>query len=194
MIQHLKTLFSQFGLPDILVNDNLPVLNFKISCWLMVSSIGSHHHTTHLVMVQLPDQYNCSVTRVIDGGKKFEVMFWLNLVTRVEQKQQQQKQNQDAHAVSCQFQVEEEVYVRDFRPGHTWLQGKIVKCSGSVSYRIKLDNGQVVRRHQDHLRRWSTAALILTDDITVDRSNIEKAPRWNPPRNRRCPSHYTIWS
>ena len=29
-----------------------------------------------------------------------------NLVTRVEQKQQQQKQNHDAHAVSCQFQVE----------------------------------------------------------------------------------------
>ena len=39
-----------------------------------------------------------------------------NLVTKVEQKQ---KQNHDAHAVSRQFQVEEEVYVRDFKPGHT---------------------------------------------------------------------------
>ena len=77
-----------------------------------------------------------------------------NLVTRVEQKQQQQKQNHDAHAVSHQFQVEEEVYFKDFRPGHTWLQGKIVKCSGPVSYRIKLNNGQLVRRHQDHLRNY----------------------------------------
>ena len=109
-----------------------------------------------------------------------------NLVTRVEQKQQQQKQNHDGHAVSHQFQVEEEVYVKDFRPGHTWLQGKIVKCSGPVSYRIKLNNGQLVRRHQDHLRKRSTLALILTDDITIDGSNVERAllqPRRNPPHN-----------
>ena len=82
----------------------------------------------------------------------------------------------------------------DFRPGHTWLQGKIVKCSGPVSYKIKLDNGQLVRRHQDHLRRRSTSAFILTDDITVDSSNVERAPlqpRQNPPRNRRCPNRYT---
>ena len=40
--------------------------------------------------------------------------------------------------------------MRDFRPGHTWLPGKIVKCSGPVSYRVKIGDVQVVRRHQDH--------------------------------------------
>ena len=128
-------------------------------------------------------------------GRNLKTRFDLlkpDLVTRVEQKQQQKK-NHDAHAVSRQFLVEEEVYVRDFRQGHTWLQGKIVKCSGPVSYKVKLDNGQVIRRHEDHLRRRSTPALILTDDI-VDTPNVERAPnqpRRNPPRNRRCPNRYT---
>ena len=74
-----------------------------------------------------------------------------NLTTRVEQKQQQQKHNHDTHAVPRKFQEREEVYVRDFRPGHTWLPGKIVKCSSPVSYKVQFDNDQIVRRHQDHL-------------------------------------------
>ena len=80
-----------------------------------------------------------------------------NLTVRVEEKQQQQKHTHDTHAVTRQFDKGEEVYVRDLRPGHTWLQGKVVKCSGPVSYRVKIDNGQVIRRHQDHLRKRSTS-------------------------------------
>ena len=76
-----------------------------------------------------------------------------NLTTRVEQKQQQQKHNHYTHAVPRKFQEGEEVYVHDFRPGHTWLPGKIIKCSGPVSYKVQFDNDQIVRRHQDHLRK-----------------------------------------
>ena len=41
-------------------------------------------------------------------------------------------------------------------------------------------------RHQDHLRRQSIPALILTDDIIVENPSVERAPnqpRQNPPRN-----------
>ena len=64
----------------------------------------------------------------------------------------------------------------------------------SVNYKVKLDNGQVTRRHQDHLRRQSTPALILIDGIIVDNPNVERAPnqpRRNPPCNLRCPNRYT---
>ena len=116
-----------------------------------------------------------------------------NVSTRVEQKQQQQKDNYDTHAVPRQFEEEEGVYVRDFRPGHTWLPGKIVKCSGPVSYRVKIGDGQVVRRHQDHLRKRSTPALVRTDDICTENATIEtvpQRPRRNPTRNRRCQNRY----
>ena len=76
-----------------------------------------------------------------------------NLTTRVEHKQQQQKHSHNTHAMLWKFQEGEEVYVRDFRPDHTWLPAKIVKCSGPVSYKVQLNNDQIVRRHQDHLRK-----------------------------------------
>ena len=86
----------------------------------------------------------------------------------------------------------EEVYVRDFRPGHTWLPGKIVKCSGPVSYKVQLDNDHIVRRHQDHLQKRSSPALIMTED--TGNPIVEAAPkqlRRNPHRTRRCPDRYT---
>ena len=115
-----------------------------------------------------------------------------NLTTRVEQKQQQQKHNHDTHAVPRKFQEGEKVYVRDFRPSHTWLPGKIVKCSGPVSYKVQFDNDQIVRRHQDHLRKQSSPALIMTED--TGNPIVEAEPRRlrrNPHRTRHCPDRYT---
>ena len=105
-----------------------------------------------------------------------------NLTMQVEQKQQQQKLNHDAHAVSQRFQEREEVYVQDFRPSHAWLPGNIVKCSGLVSFRVKIDNGQVVCRHQDHLRKQSTPTLIMTDDTSTDNPMIKTSAQ-QPQRN-----------
>ena len=56
------------------------------------------------------------------------------------------------------------MYVCDFRPGHTWLPGKIVKCFGPVSYKVQFDNDQIVRRHQDYLQKRSSPALIMTEE------------------------------
>ena len=67
------------------------------------------------------------------------------------------------------------MYVHDFRPGHTWLPGKIVKCSGPVSYKVQVDSDQIVRRHQDHLRKRSSPSLIMTED--TGNPIVETAPR-----------------
>ena len=98
-----------------------------------------------------------------------------NLTTRVEQKQQQQKHNHDTHAVPQKFQEGEEVYIRDFRPGHTWLPGKIIKCSGPVSFKVQFNNDQIGHRHQSHLQKQSSPALIMTED--AGNPVIEAAPR-----------------
>ena len=65
--------------------------------------------------------------------------------------------------------------VRNFATGALWLQGTVVNVTGPLSYVIRLTNGQVVRRHIDHLRSASQSsgmveesAPIITDDILAD--------------------------
>ena len=44
------------------------------------------------------------------------------------------------------------MYVKNFGPGQTWMSGKITKMTGPVSFLVELDDGKIVRRHQDQLR------------------------------------------
>ena len=44
--------------------------------------------------------------------------------------------------------------VRDFHSASKWLTGIIVDRTGPISYTIKLPNGNVIRRHVDHLREY----------------------------------------
>ena len=44
------------------------------------------------------------------------------------------------------------VYVKDFRYKKTWMPGTVVDKTGPVCARIQLDDGSVIRRHQDHVR------------------------------------------
>ena len=64
------------------------------------------------------------------------------------------------------------VYVKDFRYKKTWMPGTVVDKTGPVSARIQLDDGSVIRRHQDHVRvRGSQPAA-----DTVASEVLEAAP------------------
>jgi len=80
-----------------------------------------------------------------------------NIAARIDQKQNQQKQARDAHR---SFQEGDSVYARDFHPGRTWLTGIVVKRQGPVSYKIKTENGPIIRRHQDHLRKRANSTIV----------------------------------
>ena len=54
--------------------------------------------------------------------------------------------------VPRQFEVGEKVYAKNFH-GLKWITGRIVKVTGSVSYQIETDEGLLLRRHIDQLRR-----------------------------------------
>ena len=87
------------------------------------------------------------------------------------------------------------MYAKDFRQGQSWLTGTIVKCSGPVSYEVKTDDGQLIRRHQDHLRKKSVQPLswhndsVVTDDRQTDPN--PPRPRRNAPRHCRHSTHYS---
>ena len=86
------------------------------------------------------------------------------------------------------------MYTRDFQQGQSWLTGTIVKCTGPVSYENITDDGQLIRRHQDQLRKRSVQPLIWHNDSVTDHSQVNSSPpqpRQNPPRRCHRPTHYT---
>ena len=44
------------------------------------------------------------------------------------------------------------MYSKNFGQGPKWIPGEIVESTGPVSFLVKLVSGQIIRRHQDHLR------------------------------------------
>ena len=85
---------------------------------------------------------------------------------RVMAKQTLQKSAHDYHARDREIQVDDPVYAKDFRHPKTWISGTVVEKTGPVSAQVLLNNGKVIRRHQDHLR-------IRTDPDPNQPANIE---------------------
>ena len=233
-IEHLRSLFSQFGLPDIVATDNGSCFvsdEFEqflssngISHWKSApyhpSTSGLAEKAIQIVKHGLKKAgtgtlkaklarllFNYRITpHTTTGvspaqllmGRTLKSRFDLlkpNIAARVDQKQSQQKHAHDVHAVHRRFHEGDTVYARDFRQGRKWLTGTVVKYSGPVSYKIKTENGQIIRRHQDHLRKRAESSIMLSDDLTVEEQlpvNDNPLPpvRRNPQRHRRMPVKY----
>ena len=63
-----------------------------------------------------------------------------------------QKARHDVRAKPRTFNEGDIVFAKNYGSGDRWLSGKIVKVTGPVSFRVKLDDGRVHRYHQDQLR------------------------------------------
>jgi len=57
------------------------------------------------------------------------------------------------------------VLVKNFGRGKAWRPGKVHKNEGPLSYKIKLEDNRVVRRHLDHVRYRSCDPVIFTNDV-----------------------------
>ncbi len=82
---------------------------------------------------------------------KFELLR-PNAADRVESKQQRQKDQHDGSSRDRGFSIGDLVYAKNFGQGQRWWPGKVVEVTGPVSYRVSLESGHIVRRHQDHMR------------------------------------------
>ena len=70
------------------------------------------------------------------------------------------------------------MYVRNFSTGAKWLIGKVVCDTGPVSYLIVLNDGHLIRRHVDHIRKRLNLEI---PDVSVDPnisfiSNLDDIP------------------
>jgi len=63
--------------------------------------------------------------------------------------QARQKEGHDVHSKNREFKEGDTVFVKCFNKADTWLFDKKL---GPVSFRLVLDDDQVVRCHVDHLR------------------------------------------
>ena len=75
-----------------------------------------------------------------------------NLESSVAGKQAQQKSQHDKHARQREVSIGEKVMVKNLRPGPTWIPGTVTKQLGPVTFSITTDDGQVWKRHIDHIK------------------------------------------
>jgi len=74
-----------------------------------------------------------------------------NHETQVVDQQAQQKANHDRHSKEREFTDGQFVLAKIFCPGPMWMPGVIVEVLGPLSYQVKHNDGQMIKRHADHL-------------------------------------------
>ena len=98
-------------------------------------------------------------------------MLKLSVTKRVEQHQMQQKLSHDSTAHRMYFSKRETVYAQNFVTGQKWMPTIVQYVTGSISFLVKLQDGRLIRCHQDHLRHWvadtDTEALSQTATIII---------------------------
>ena len=112
-----------------------------------------------------------------------------SVAERVYERQSKQKATHDHLSKERDIQVDDNVYVRDFRTNKAWLPGVVIEKTGPVSTQVALEDGQVVRRHQDHVRdkEVKKAEPVATpmSAITVSTQDL---PEVTPFVNEYCES------
>ena len=86
----------------------------------------------------------------------------------VEARQAAQKANHDQHSRFRSFAIGTSVMVKDFRHSQQWIPGTIVQNLGPLTYQVDVGDGQLLKRHIDHLaqRQVPTAKTSTTSDST----------------------------
>ena len=90
----------------------------------------------------------------------------------VHMQQSRQKALHDQHARDREFSVGQSVWTRNMREGPCWVPGTVVEILGPVSCLIHVQNGELWRRHIDHLRNGG-ASPPDTERVEARSSDIE---------------------
>lgn len=66
----------------------------------------------------------------------------------------QDKQRQMTSPVRCrEFNVDDKIYARNYHGSKKWMEAKVIRSTGPVSYVVETTTGIRLRRHVDQLRR-----------------------------------------
>ena len=119
-----------------------------------------------------------------------------SLKDRVSQQQHRQKSQHDRTTQQRTFQHNDLVMVRGFNKGPkgNWLPGTVVSTSGEHSYKIKLSDGKIFRRHADHICNrqgdCSPDQDYDTDDIPIPVSQQPRTSGSAPTELRRSQRYH----
>ena len=75
-----------------------------------------------------------------------------NLEQRVTDKQAAQKSQHDQHTRQRYFIVGQRVMAKNLRPGPAWVPGTITEQLEPLTFHVRVQNGQMWKRHMDHLK------------------------------------------
>ena len=114
-------------------------------------------------------------------------LLYPDVSAHVQKRQMKQIVQHDMHAKRRAFQVGEEVYVRQFphNQKEAWLAAVVCEVTGPLSYKVKLSNGQIQRRHIDHIRKRHVdggessnppplpVSELLEDDVDLTHADTE---------------------
>ena len=101
------------------------------------------------------------------------------LKVRVQQLQQKQKCQHNQYSKLHVFKQDDSVLIRDFCRGSSssWSPGTVMEPSHGQSYNIKLSNGQIVKRHIDHICACESSEGIVFDEELEDVAPIPIVPQ-----------------
>ena len=75
-----------------------------------------------------------------------------NIGSYVSRKQSNQVAHHDQHTKERSFSLTQQVMVRNFRPGATWIPGVIIRKLGPITYLVNVQGKLCWKRHIDHIR------------------------------------------
>ena len=107
--------------------------------------------------------------------------FYPDVSGKVESRQAKQKELRDQRSLR-QFTENDQVYVQDFTTRKSkWIPGTVVQVTGPLSYRIKLQDGTIVRRHVDHVRKRENSIVDQGSDTKVFGPELGMDETTQPP-------------
>jgi hypothetical protein len=83
-------------------------------------------------------------------------------------KQADQVSHHNQHAKARHFSIEQNVMVRNLRPGKKWVPGVIKKQLGPLTFLVEVENGILWKRHIDHLLDNATSHTVTSTSTPVD--------------------------
>ena len=180
-IEKLRTIFATHGLPEKIVTDNGAVFtseNFLHGNGIAHTRTAPYHLASNGPAERSVQTFKRGIKRLREGTvetklSRFFLKYRLtphrttgrspaelllgrephpDVSGRVQESQARQQRAHDSHSRARAFQVGDRVYVRNFSGSRVWTEGTILDKTGPVSFRVRLLDGRIWKRHIDHVR------------------------------------------
>ena len=71
--------------------------------------------------------------------------------------QEKQKSSHDLHAKARMLECGDKVFIKDTNSSKEWDLGVVIEVNGPLTYKVKLQDGRILRQHINHIRKRQSA-------------------------------------